>query len=154
MSTAARARWMALLQLGVRLRRGVDLGRDEFRYVALFQHQPDDERHLRLLLVDKELGLDEPIGAPLRDDLEAARREDVLHPVRAAPVRQREEISLARSEKVDRCSIRTAGFPALVDDDAEARHPRAEQSDGLVRDDLLKRAILRPAGIRTPQVLN
>lgn len=80
--------------------------RDELGDPALLQHRSDDTRHLRPSLVDEEFGIDKSIGAALRDDFEAARREDVLHPIRAAPVCEREDVSVAPSEEVDRGPIR------------------------------------------------
>jgi len=73
----------------------------------------------------------------LTDRLEftPACREHVLHPLRLAAVRERDNESVGHSKHVDGRSVKPARFAADVTEDSEAGEPASKQSGDSVRED-------------------
>ena len=72
---------------------------------------------------------------PASLEFAAARREDVLDPLRLAAVGERDDEVVRRSEDVHRGAVDFARFATHVRENAEARKPACEQTGDPVRKD-------------------
>src|SRR5262245_125764 len=106
----------------------------EFRCLIQAQNDAYNRRHLSLLWIDENLRSNKPnIAAPMTH-FATTCRQNVLHPIDARPICQREHEVVASLKHVDRRSIPAAALASQVFQNAESWYPAREQPGNRIDD--------------------